>query len=142
MSINGIDITAQFSSICGTIWLVFYISFVYLVIRFRPQNIKQRRWKASLLIGGLPVLGMPILFGLISLASILVSDFSKLIIPQLVSKAFVSFTGSLICISPLSLLLSIFATIGAYSRLQFSNDWLNRIVPPGKDEKIDVHEWS
>ena len=140
MSINGIDITAQFSAICGTIWLVFYISFVYLVIRFRPQNIKQRRWKASLLIAGLSVLGMPILFGLISVVSVLINDFSKLGITQLVSKAFISFTGSLLGLSPFSFLLSIFAIIGTYSRLQLSDGWLNSIVPPGKDEKTSVHE--
>jgi hypothetical protein len=145
MSINGIDVTGPFSIVCGTIWTIVYFSFMYLVIRFRPKNINQRRWKASLLVGGLPVLGMPLvasfmLFGIMSF--LLFSERGEIpkfqdFLPILTGSLF----GMVVCTVPLSVLLAIPATIGSYQRLTGAGKWLNTIVPPEIEEKPDVHEY-
>ena len=141
MSINGIDVTARFSAICGTILFILYIGFSYFVINHKPKNKSERRWKASLLVGALPILGIPILLGIISAVAIFQADFSKMDFVEFISKLLVIFTVPLACFFPLTLLLSIFATIGTHKNFELSDYWLNKIVPPSKDEKPNVHDW-
>ena len=145
MSINGIDITGPFSVICNGIWLICYIGLVFFVFRFRPQNIQQRRWKASLLISGLPVLGFPLLLTpLLLIITFFWMDIPKLKFSNFIENLPLLITGFLslaLCIIPFSAFMAVVATIGSYTRFIGSDKWLDTIIPLGKDEKPNIHEY-
>jgi membrane-associated HD superfamily phosphohydrolase len=142
MSINGVDVTEQFSLICGSIWLLIYFGIVFFVFKSRPKTKHQRRWKASLLVSGLPVLGIPLLMGIISIVFFLQNNVARNMQPsELLRESLVSLMTSIVCVLPYSAFMSIFAIFGTHSRMKFSDDWLNKIVPPSEDEKPNVHDW-
>jgi hypothetical protein len=144
MSVNGIDVAGPVSTICGGIWLICNTGLVAFVFRFRPKNIQQRRWKASLLVGGLPVLGFPLLVPalllIITFFSIDVSKFKFSTLVQNLPLLTTGFVSLIMCTVPFSAFMAVVATIGSYTRFMGSDKWLNTVVPPVADERHKTHE--
>jgi hypothetical protein len=135
MSINGVDVTKQFSTICGTTWLITYIILVLFIFTRKPRNKSQRRWKAKFLVGGLPVLGIPFLFGIFSIILLLQNGTAKAMTPaELFMESYTSIMATVTCTLPIVAVMSIFAILGTHSRMKFSDYWLNKIVPPSKND--------
>jgi len=142
MSVNGVDVTEQFIYLCGSSWLLIYFGTVLFVLKFKPKTKNQRRWKASLLFGGLPVLAIPLLMGLFSIVPLLQKIDTKAIAPdELFREMFTPIMSTIVCMIPISVGMSIIAIFAARSRMKFSDALLNKIVPPQKEEKPNVHDW-
>ncbi|RJP46825.1 MAG: hypothetical protein C4583_18185 [Anaerolineaceae bacterium] len=140
MSINGVDITQEFGLICGSAWLVFYAVLIWFVWTRKPKTLIGRRWKAAWLIGGIPILGMPLLFSSIMLGIILIQvmqpNLSNPDLPKNWMMLFSSVMTLAACTAPLSAFMAVFSILGTYFNYRNMLDyWLDKIVPPSKDEK-------
>jgi hypothetical protein len=130
----------------NTVWLISFLGLVYFVLTWRPKNLKSRRWKASLLVAGLPVLAIAFLVpALLSVPLLVKTIASGIGIEQLLMglpMLFASMASLSACSIPLSILMGVIATLGTYRvEKQTSNYWTNRLVPPDEDEKPDPDEW-
>ena len=146
MSINGVDITKEFSTICSSVWIVLYIALIWFVWTRKPTTLVGRRWKASWLIGGLPILGMPVIMVPITIIIMVFhSDFANFNLSNLSENLldFFSSMMALVCIAiPISSFIVVFAIFGTYFKFRSTLDyWLDKIVPPSKDEKTDEVVW-
>ena len=146
MSVNGVDITQEVGTICGSIWIVFYIALIWFVWARKPTTLVGRRWKASWLIGGLPVLAIPLIMSFIILGILVfqsnLSKFDPAKLSENLSLVFSFTMGIIAYAAPLSIFMALLATLGTY--LNFKNRldyWLEKIVPPSKDEKTDSEVW-
>ena len=146
MSINGVDITKEVGAICGLAWIVLYIALIWFIWTRKPTTLVGRRWKASWLVGGLPALGMPFVVVIIIPGFLMFQgDLSNFEISSLFENLLTFFSSVLTlmaCALPLSVFMSLLATLGTY--LNFKNRldyWLEKIVPPSKDEKNDSEVW-
>jgi hypothetical protein len=146
MTVNGVDVTSEVGAICGSMWIVFYIALVWFVWTRKPTTLVGRRWKATWLVGGLPVLGIPLTMPII-ISGILIlqsdpSKFEMAALPEIIPLIFSSSMATVACLAPLSILMAIFAVIGTFYRFRNSLDsWLDKTVPPSKDERHDSETW-